>query len=283
MLHLTLRRCAAHHWVVMHGISGPSHQQQSLKCSYPLKLAVKKIQLLKCDWQLQLFFRFFPFLLFLDADHGLVCHMSYMRKDLGNVPQLGASDWPNTYQWILSDSAQPWAEGNGWVGETPGSFDLLPSVCSIYQQTINPATFSILLLCETIFFLFPLFASTHAKKKSDTLQKKNKCSPWHFIQTGVLCNELQSLVCISLYMFMIYLCSKLQCHLLCLFYFSLVSIVHDGLHVVSWEKPGDAVADSFKPAVIIFLDYIDDGSFHEGQLVLLVLAIVIDGHNWKKD
>lgn len=99
----------------------------------------------------------------------------------------------------------------------------------------------------------------------------------------MLCNELQSLVCISLYMFMIYLCSKLQCHLLCLFYFSLVSIVHDGLHVVSWEKPGDAVADSFKPAVIIFLDYIDDGSFHEGQLVLLVLAIVIDGHNWKKD
>lgn len=174
MLHLTLRRCAAHHRVAMHGISGPSHQQQSLKCSYPLKLAVKKIQLLKCDWQLQLFFRFFPFLLFLDADYGLVCHMSYMRKDLGNVPQLGASDLPNTYQWILSDSAQPWAEGNGWVGETPGSFDLLPSVCSIYQQTINPATFSILLLCETIFFLFPLFASTHAKKKVWYLTKRKK-------------------------------------------------------------------------------------------------------------
>lgn len=65
--------------------------------------------------------------------------------------------------------------------------------------------------------------------------------------------------------------------------FSLVGVVHDGLHVVSWEKPGDAVADSLKPAVVILLDDVDDGSLHEGQLVLLVLGIVIDGHNWKKD
>lgn len=62
----------------------------------------------------------------------------------------------------------------------------------------------------------------------------------------------------------------------------LVSIVHDGLHVVSWEKPSDAIADSFEPAVIILLDDIDDGSFHKGQLILLILGIVIDGHNWKK-
>lgn len=95
----------------------------------------------------------------------------------------------------------------------------------------------------------------------------------------MLCNELQSLVCIRLYMFVIYLCLKL----LCCLHFSLVSIVHDGLHVVSWEKPGDAVADSFKPAVVVFLDDVDDGSFHEGQLVLLVLGVVIDGHNWKRN
>lgn len=62
----------------------------------------------------------------------------------------------------------------------------------------------------------------------------------------------------------------------------LVSIVHDRLNVVSWEQSGDAVADPFKPAVIVFLDNVDDGSFHEGQLILLVLGIVIDGHNWEK-
>lgn len=62
----------------------------------------------------------------------------------------------------------------------------------------------------------------------------------------------------------------------------LVSIVHDRLDVVSWEESGDAVADAFEPAVIVFLDDVDDGSLHEGQLILLVLAVVIDGHNWEK-
>lgn len=208
--------------------------------------------------------------------------MSYMRKDLGNVHQLGASDWPTTYQWILSDSAQPWARGErlSWRNaqkfwSPPFRLQHLPTDHQPSDLQHPPP------LCD--HFLSFSFICKHTQKKSDTLQKDKKKSPWHFIQTGVLCNELQSLVCISLYMFMIYLCSKLQCHLLCLFYFSLVSIVHDGLDVVSWEEPGDAVADSFKPAVIIFLDYIDDGSFHEGQLVLLVLGIVIDGHDWKKD
>lgn len=114
----------------------------------------------------------------------------------------------------------------------------------------------------------------------------------------VLCNELQSLVCISLYMFMVlplFQAAVLFFFLVCLFWaffcfvcfvfvylLLLVSIVHDGLHVVSWEKPGDAIADSFEPAVIILLDDIDDGSFHKGQLILLILGIVIDGHNWKK-
>lgn len=65
------------------------------------------------------------------------------------------------------------------------------------------------------------------------------------------------------------------------FFFSLVSIVHDRLNIVSWKESGDAVTDAFEPAVIVFLDYVDDGPFHEGQLILLVLAVVIDGHNWE--
>lgn len=58
--------------------------------------------------------------------------------------------------------------------------------------------------------------------------------------------------------------------------------MHDRLDVVSWEESGDAVTDTFEPAVIVFLDNVDDGSLHEGQFILLVLAVVIDGHNWEK-
>lgn len=55
--------------------------------------------------------------------------------------------------------------------------------------------------------------------------------------------------------------------------------MHDGFDVVSWEESSDAVADAFEPAVIVFLDDVDDGSFHEGQLIFLILAVVVDGHN----
>lgn len=55
--------------------------------------------------------------------------------------------------------------------------------------------------------------------------------------------------------------------------------MHDGLYVVSWEESSDAVADPFEPAVIVLLDDVDDGSFHEGQLIFLVLGVVVDGHN----
>lgn len=58
--------------------------------------------------------------------------------------------------------------------------------------------------------------------------------------------------------------------------------MHDGLNVVSWEESRDAVADAFEPAVVILLNDVDDGSFHEGQLVLLVLSVVVDGHNWRE-
>lgn len=58
--------------------------------------------------------------------------------------------------------------------------------------------------------------------------------------------------------------------------------MHDGFNVVSWEESSDAVADTFEPAVIIFLDDVDDGSFHEGQLIFLILGVVVDGHNWEE-
>lgn len=58
--------------------------------------------------------------------------------------------------------------------------------------------------------------------------------------------------------------------------------MHDGLHIVSWKESSDAVADPFEPPVVVFLDYVDDGPLHERQLVLLVLAVVVDGHNWRE-
>lgn len=58
--------------------------------------------------------------------------------------------------------------------------------------------------------------------------------------------------------------------------------MHDGLDVVAGEESRDAVADAFEPAVVVLLDDVDDGSLHEGQLVLLVLGVVVDGHHWRE-
>lgn len=55
--------------------------------------------------------------------------------------------------------------------------------------------------------------------------------------------------------------------------------MHDALHVVAGEQPGDAVADALEPAVVVLLDHVDDGALHEGQLVVLVLGVVVDGHH----
>lgn len=60
---------------------------------------------------------------------------------------------------------------------------------------------------------------------------------------------------------------------------SSVSVVNDGLDVVAWEEAGDAVTHSLEPAVIVLLDDVDDGTFHEGQLVFFVLHVVVDGHH----
>lgn len=60
---------------------------------------------------------------------------------------------------------------------------------------------------------------------------------------------------------------------------SSVGIVHYWFHVIAGEKAGDAVTHSLKPAIIVLLDDIDNGAFHEGQLVIFILGVVIDGHH----
>lgn len=55
--------------------------------------------------------------------------------------------------------------------------------------------------------------------------------------------------------------------------------MHDGLHVVAGEESRDAVADPLEPAVVVLLDDVDDGPLDEGQLVVLVPGVVVDGHH----
>lgn len=63
--------------------------------------------------------------------------------------------------------------------------------------------------------------------------------------------------------------------------FGSVSVVHDGLYVVSREETGGRVHHSFKPPVLVLLDDVYDRSFLERQLVLLVGRVVVDGHHWR--
>lgn len=58
-----------------------------------------------------------------------------------------------------------------------------------------------------------------------------------------------------------------------------VGVVHDGLHVVPGEEASGSAHHTLKPAIIILLDDVDDGPFLEGQLILLVPRVVIDGHH----
>lgn len=62
-----------------------------------------------------------------------------------------------------------------------------------------------------------------------------------------------------------------------------VGVVHDGLHVVPGKQTRDAVAHSLEPAVVVLLDDVDDGSFHERQLVVLILDVVVDGNHCKDE
>lgn len=57
--------------------------------------------------------------------------------------------------------------------------------------------------------------------------------------------------------------------------------MHDRLHVVPGEQAGDSAADAFEPTVVVLLDDVDDGALHERQLIVLVLAVVIDGNHWR--
>ena len=58
-----------------------------------------------------------------------------------------------------------------------------------------------------------------------------------------------------------------------------VSVVHNGLHVVARKQAGHSVTYSLEPAVIVLLNDVDDGALHEGQLVVFILDVVVDGHH----
>lgn len=55
--------------------------------------------------------------------------------------------------------------------------------------------------------------------------------------------------------------------------------MHDALHVVARKQAGDTVAHAFEPAVVVLLDDVNDGALHEGQLVVFVPGVVVDGHH----
>lgn len=150
----------------------------------------------------------------------------------------------------------------------------------LYFQTQALQSFNTLLLCAASYLFIYLFFNRADQTLSSPCKRRKLLinSPWHFIQNGS---------CMNCYRCAAYVCTSSRItsaapsrvfFFVCLF--SLVSIVHDRLNIVSREESSDAVADAFEPAIVVLLDYVDDGPFHEGQLVLLVLGVVVDGHNF---
>lgn len=153
----------------------------------------------------------------------------------------------------------------------------------LYFQTQALQSFNTLLLCAASYLCIYFF--NRADQTLSSPHKRRKLlinSPWHFIPNCMNCYRCAAYVCTSVHLHGL----PLQRHHVWVFcLFSLVSIVHDRLNIVSREESSDAVADAFEPAIVVLLDYVDDGPFHEGQLVLLVLGVVVNGHNcgkWKK-
>lgn len=151
----------------------------------------------------------------------------------------------------------------------------------LYFQTQALQSFNTLLLCAASYLCIYFF--NRADQTLSSPHKRRKLlinSPWHFIPNCMNCYRCAAYVCTSS---RITSAAPSRVGFFCLF--SLVSIVHDRLNIVSREESSDAVADAFEPAIVVLLDYVDDGPFHEGQLVLLVLGVVVNGHNcgkWKK-
>lgn len=55
--------------------------------------------------------------------------------------------------------------------------------------------------------------------------------------------------------------------------------MHDRLHIVPWEEPRHSIHDPLIPAVVIFLDDINNGTFLKRQLIFFVLCVVVDCHH----
>jgi len=52
------------------------------------------------------------------------------------------------------------------------------------------------------------------------------------------------------------------------------------LHVVAREEPGDPLHHALPPTVVVLLQHVDDLALLEGQLILLVGVVVVDGDNF---
>ncbi len=61
--------------------------------------------------------------------------------------------------------------------------------------------------------------------------------------------------------------------------FYLTTLLETGFNVVAREETRHPVHHSFPPPVIILLGDKDDSALREGQLIVFVLDVVIDGNN----
>jgi len=49
--------------------------------------------------------------------------------------------------------------------------------------------------------------------------------------------------------------------------------------VVAGKEPGVAIHDALPPAIVVLLDDVDNRSFVERQLIVLVLLVAVDGNH----
>lgn len=57
--------------------------------------------------------------------------------------------------------------------------------------------------------------------------------------------------------------------------------MHDGFDIIPGEEAGCVVHHTLVPAIVVFLDYVDDGALLERQLIVFISGVVINGHHYK--